>query len=259
MKVGKIINNNVISATDLDGTEVVIMGKGIGFQTKHDEEVKENLIEKVFKMDNKNSTNRFTELLKEMPSEHFEVSNEVIEYAKSILGKKLNQNIYITLTDHINFAIERYKQGLLFENPLLWEVKKFYPTEYLIGEYAIALIERKLQVKLQTDEAASVALHIVNAEYNTAMNETMNLTLLIKDVIGIVRDFMNQELDEESLYYMRFMTHLKFLSQRMFAGETHECNKEDQLTQMVINLYEAEYHCSQKIGSYIKEKYGYAI
>lgn len=257
MKVGKVINNNVIAAIDLDGREVVVMGKGIGFQTKKDDYIPEELIEKVFKMDSINSSARFTELLKEMPMEHFNISNEIIEYAKSTLGKRMNQNIYITLTDHINFAIERYKQGMIFSNPLLWEVKRFYPSEYLIGEYAIALIERRVKVKLQVDEAASVALHIVNAEYNTAMNETMNITLLIKEVLEIVKEFMGKELDEESLYYSRFVTHLKFLSQRMFIGKMYNCDADDQLTDMITSLYRTEFLCSQKIGEYIKDKYGY--
>ena len=30
MKIEKIINNNVVSALDADGTEIVVMGKGIG-------------------------------------------------------------------------------------------------------------------------------------------------------------------------------------------------------------------------------------
>lgn len=257
MKVVKVINNNVLSVVDMDGNEMVVMGKGIGFQTKKDDLIDESRVEKIFKMDSKNSFDRLAELLKGMPMEHFHVSNEIIDYAKSTLGKRLNENIYITLTDHINFAIERYKQGMIFSNPLLWEVKKFYPSEYLIGEFAIALIARRLHVDLQVDEAASVALHIVNAEYNTAMNETMNITLLIKDVLKIVKEFMGKELDEESLYYSRFMTHLKFLSQRMFSGEMHADDENDQLTEMITSLYQEEFACSQKIGAYIKNKYGY--
>ena len=41
--------------------------------------------------------------------------------------------------------------------------------EYLIGEYAIAMIERKIGVTLPVDEAGFIALHIVNAEYNLSL------------------------------------------------------------------------------------------
>ena len=125
MKIVKAINNNVVCALDQNGQEILAMGKGIGFKAKEGQELKNESIEKIFKIENQKSVSQFSELLKNLPMEHFNVSNEIIEYAKDTIGKKLNQNIYITLTDHINFAIERFRNGMLFQNPLLWEVKKF--------------------------------------------------------------------------------------------------------------------------------------
>lgn len=258
MKIIKAINNNVVCAFDEDGQEILVMGKGIGFKAKEGQTIPDGLVEKVFKMDNQKSVNQFSELLKNLPMEHFSVSNEIIEYAKDTLGKKMNQNIYITLTDHINFAIERFGQGMVFQNPLLWEVKKFYPSEYLIGEYAIALIERRLNVKLNVDEAASIALHVVNAEYNTAMNETMHITMMIKDVLVIIKEFLTNDLDEESLYYSRFITHLKFLSQRIFTQETLQ-GEDEKLIEIVTSLYPEEYECSKKIAAYITNTYGQVV
>ena len=146
MNIERIINNNVVSARDLEGREVVIMGKGIGFKRKPGNIVPEDLIEKIFYMDSQRAVDKFKELLITIPLEHIQVTNEIVEYAKRVLNKKLNQNIYITLTDHINFAIERFNQGMMFQNPLLWEVKNFYRQEYLIGEYAVALIRKELKV-----------------------------------------------------------------------------------------------------------------
>ncbi len=258
MKIIKAINNNVVCAFDEDGQEILVMGKGIGFKAKEGQTIPDGLVEKVFKMDNQKSVNQFSELLKNLPMEHFNVSNEIIEYAKDTLGKKMNQNIYITLTDHINFAIERFGQGMVFQNPLLWEVKKFYPSEYLIGEYAIALIERRLNVLLNVDEAASIALHVVNAEYNTAMNETMHITMMIKDVLVIIKEFLTNDLDEESLYYSRFITHLKFLSQRIFTREALQ-GEDEKLIEIVTSLYPEEFECSKKIATYISDTYGQVV
>ncbi len=52
---------------------------------------------------------------------------------------------------------------MLFGNPLLREVRTFYREEYLIGTFALDLIERRLGIAFPADEAASIALHIVNA------------------------------------------------------------------------------------------------
>ena len=45
-----------------------------------------------------------------MPKEYIDTSTEIIDNIKSKLDKKLNDNIYITLTDHLSFAIERKKR-----------------------------------------------------------------------------------------------------------------------------------------------------
>ena len=39
MVIDKIINNNIVSAFDETGLEVVIMGRGIGFQMKRGQKV----------------------------------------------------------------------------------------------------------------------------------------------------------------------------------------------------------------------------
>ena len=66
-----------------------------------------------------------------------QLTSDIITYAKKNLNVQLNQSIYITLTDHINFAIQRQAQGIQLKNALLWEIKKFYHQEYLMGKYAI--------------------------------------------------------------------------------------------------------------------------
>lgn len=254
MKITKVINNNVVCAFNEVNKEVVIMGKGLGFKAKEGMEIDELKIEKIFVMDSKSSIEKFKQLLENLPMEHFNVSNEIITYAKDILGVKINPNIYITLADHINFAVYRFKNGIQFSNPLLWEVKQFYKSEYLIGEYAVGLIEKKLGIRMNEDEAANIALHIVNAEYNTEMKDAMKFTNLIADVLRIVEEFYKIELDENNLHYSRFITHLKFFCQRLFTNDLLK-NNEDPLAEMIISSYPVEYNCSLKIKDYIEEKY----
>ncbi|MEF9990869.1 MAG: PRD domain-containing protein [Romboutsia sp.] len=254
MKITKIINNNVVCACDANNKEIVIMGKGIGFNSKEGQLVKKSKVEKIFKAESQSIINKLKELLEKLPMEHVKVSYEIISYAKRTLGKRLNQNIYITLTDHISFAVHRYKNNMQFENPLLWEVKQFYKSEYLIGEYAIDLIKTRLGVTMTEDEAANIALHIVNAEYNTDIKDAMKITTLIGDILKIVTDFYKAELDEESLHYSRLITHLKFLSQRLFMNELLQ-NTDDVLVDAIIKAYPKEYECSLRIKKYIEEKY----
>ena len=51
MIIEKVINNNVITAVDDSGQELVLMGKGIGFQAKAGQSITEDRIEKKFVRD----------------------------------------------------------------------------------------------------------------------------------------------------------------------------------------------------------------
>lgn len=258
MKIDKIINNNIVSAIEADGKEVVIMGRGLGFGMKPGKEIPEGKIEKVFRLDSQNSTDKFKELLANLPLEHIQASTEIINYAKSVLNRRLNQSIYITLTDHINFAIERFKEKMMFTNPLLNEIKTFYKEEYLICEYAVALIERRIGITLPVDEAGFIALHIVNAEYNTAMRDTIDITTLIQNVVKIVKEYFSMDLDETSLNYQRFVTHLRFLAQRIIGGEM--LNSENpEFNQLISQMYPEEYACSLKLKDYIQVTYHHDV
>lgn len=258
MKVLKPINNNIVSALDENGNEIVVMGRGIGFKAKENTEIPHDAIEKVFRMDSQNATDRLKQLLAGVPLEHIQVSDEVIAFAKKALGTRLSKTIYITLTDHINFAVERFHNGQLFQNALLTEVRRFYHQEYMIGEYALDLISEKLKIRLPPDEAATIALHIVNAEYDVSIGETVNMTKLIMDIVNIVKASLPVRLDENTLYYERFVTHVKFLAQRIFQNDLLDsCDR--QFTEAICGLYPAEYACARRIGAFIETEYRHKI
>ena len=258
MVIQKVINNNVISAYDVNQQEVVIMGKGIGFKAHTGERIDESKIEKVFRIENENLSRQFQELLENIPLEHMQLTSDIISYAIKNLNVQLNQNIYITLTDHINFAIQRQSQGIQLKNALLWETKKFYHQEYLMGKYAVDLLNEKLGTEFTEDEAGFIALHFVNAEYNTTINDTFEMTNMIQKILELVRLEMGIEFDEESLHYERFITHLKFLVQRLYR---HELLKDEEIefARMMENKYPKEYECSNHIAEYIEKEYGSKI
>ena len=258
MKIVKVINNNIVSTCDEDGREIVVMGRGIGFKAREGSVIDQEKIEKVFRLDSQNTMDRFKEMLVNLPMEHVQISAEIISYAKSVLNRPINPNVYITLTAHINSALERFKQKMMFSNPLIREVKAFYNEEYLIGEYAIAMIERDLGVKLSVDEAASIALHIVNAEYDGPMGDTIKITNLIQQVLEVVKEYFQVELDKQSLYYERFITHLRFLAQRVFTGERMELDNLE-FQEMIDRMYPEEYACSQKVKALIQREYGHEV
>lgn len=230
MVIDKIINNNIVSAFDEKGLEVVIMGRGIGFQMKRGQEVPAEKIEKVFRIKSQSIAEQLKELLAKMPLEQVQISNEIISYAKKTMKLKLNQSIYVTLTDHISFAISRCKKGIHLENALLWEIKRFYPQEFELGRYAVELVKKRLNVEMPEDEAGFIALHFVNAEYGTDIRDAVRFPNQMKEILGIVADELGIEMDEGSLHYERFLTHVKFLLQRIYRKELLE-EEENEITE----------------------------
>ena len=53
--VQRLLNNNVVVAVDADGRERVLMGRGIGFQLKHEGRVDPAKVEKTFVLDRKST------------------------------------------------------------------------------------------------------------------------------------------------------------------------------------------------------------
>lgn len=215
MEIIKVLNNNFVSAIDEQGKEIVAMGKGIGFRYKTGEKVPAESVEKIFYIGDSKQTEKFQELVEKLPVEHMRLAVEIIDYAKEFCGKSLNDGIYLTLTDHISFSIRRYQENMVFSNPLLWEVKQFYRSEYLIGDYAVKLLRERTGIPFREDEAASIALHIVNAEYNTGISETMRITTMIHEILNVVKENFQFEVDEDSIHYSRFVSHVKFLCKRI--------------------------------------------
>lgn len=258
MTIEKVINNNVVTAIDESNQEVVLMGKGIGFQAKAGNLIQKEKIEKKFVLSDKMELGKFEEVVSSIPMEHLDVCVEIINYAVEILGKRLSSSIYISLTDHINFALERYKTGIIFDNPLAQEVKSFYRSEYLVGEYAVRMIENKLNVQLPQDEAASIAMHFLNAEYCTGMSDTMHMTSVIRDALHIVEESLKIKLDDTEMTCARFSAHLKFMAFRLLHGE-QVVPQEEEYNNLIISLYPDAYFIANKIATYAKEKYNYSM
>ena len=109
MNVTKVINNNIVISENDDQQELVVMGKGLGFKQKPGDLIDEAKIEKVYLSTQEWNVTKLTQLLSSIPIEQIQVANEIISFAKVSLGKKLSENLFLTLTDHINYAIERYQ------------------------------------------------------------------------------------------------------------------------------------------------------
>lgn len=256
MIIKKIFNNNAVVAKDSSNREIVVMGCGIAFKKSVGEYLDDDKIEKTFILKEKQASERFKLLLEDVPTEQVSLCYDIIEYAKNILDAKLNDYIYVTLTDHISNALKLQKDGLNRSNALIWEVKKFYPKEFAVGIKAIEFIESELGVRLPEDEAGNIALHLINAQINKSYDNVENVakqTKMIKDILNIVKYSYNVSINEESLSYERFVTHLRFFFQRLSKNEKIETQNDDFLLEQIKEKYKDAYECMLKIEKYLNK------
>ena len=255
MVIKKIFNNNTLLAKNTEKSEFVVMGCGIAFKKKVGEEVDKSLIEKTFILKQKDASDKFKLLLEDIPTEHVSLCYDIIEYAKNILGVELSDYIYVTLTDHISYALKLFEEGLNRPNALIWEIKKFYPKEFTVGLKALDFIEDEIGKRLPEDEAGNITLHLINAQINNSGNKVEDIakqTKMIQDILNIIKYTYNIELDQKSLNYERFVTHLRFFFQRLNKNQSTEA-EDDFLLKQVKVKYKKAYECMLKIQSYLEK------
>ena len=258
MRIKKVINNNILCAVDDHGNELIVTGRGIGFQRQRGEIIDPATVERTYRMEEKTGQRKLVELVEKIPIEHLTLTENLIEHIKSQIPQKLNETLLVTLADHISFAIARKEQGIEFSNPLKGAIMCYYPTEYHLGQYCLKVIRDHLGVALHQDEAAFIALHIVNAELNTNMSEMYDITKLIEGTISVVEYFYQKQFDRESLDFNRFVVHLRYFAQRLFQGkilEDAQGEQDEVFRQLIIKNCKEHFKCAQCVAEYIRNTY----
>ena len=256
MRIDRILNNNVVIIKDENGEEQVVCGKGIAYKKKAGDLLSEKLINKVFVLKDTAQKQHFQEIISEIPVEYIQITTEIVEMLTQTLERKLNEAIYISLSDHIYMAITRYLAGVVVKNSMLWDIKRFYEKEYQAAKKVWKMINQTFKVELPEDEIGFITLHIVNAEMdNENLKQTMEVTKLMQEISNIVRYYFSVEFNTESVYYYRFITHLKFFAQRLLTDKEYEDDQDNELFNTIRQKYRTSYKCVEKIAEFISRKY----
>lgn len=260
MKIFKILNNNVAVVLDEKSREKIVMGRGICFKKKPGEDICPEAVEKTFFLPAAEAHNKFQALIGDIPMEHIVVGEEIITEARSRLGEKLNDMIYISLIDHVHTSIIRYLDGITVKNVLLWDIRRFYQDEFQLGLWALDLIEKTCKVRLPEDEAGFIALHLANAQMNEeTMHNMYEITRIMQEIVNIVKYTFHMEFNEDDVFYYRFITHLKFFAQRLVEHRIYGEEEHDDLWEVIRMKYPEAYRCTEKITQFMAKKYEYQI
>lgn len=256
MVTNKVFNNNAVATVYPDGREAILVGAGIGFGRRPGDKVNKNKIEKVYFIQNDLQT-RFLQLLKNARPDALQAAEEILAHAQS-QGLALNNQLILSLTDHICFALERQEQGISLPYLMMTETRMLYPKEFEIGRWSLGKIHQLCGAELPAYEAGYIALQLASAvmsrdEVYSGLKLTNGVTEIIKETYGI-------ELDSDNLDIIRLTTHLKFLSQRIsqHAQWKEDADMED-VYRLLLRKHSKHHECITRISDFIRNHFSYDL
>ena len=149
MRIVKKLNSNLAICVDGEGKELIAVGKGIGFPKTPYELEDLNLITRTFY----DIDPKYIELFNEIPETVIHFTAKLVDIARNELDYELNPNLVVTMADHINFCNQRTKKEVYVQVPLIYEVEQSFPSEAILGRYAVMQIERRFLIRLNQNEA----------------------------------------------------------------------------------------------------------
>lgn len=258
MIIQKVLNNNAVLTTDEAGANIIVCGRGIAFKKRAGDELADHPDNQVYTLKAGKLDERFQQILADIPLESLQLAEKIIQYGNDRLNKRLSESLTISLADHLFTTLARHEEGIQLTNVMLWDIRRFYPEEFAVGLRALAFIKEATGYELPEDEAGFIAIHFVNAGMDNDLKDTIESTKLMQDITNIVRYHFNLEFDKEDAHYNRFITHLKFFTQRILQGNIYE-DGADELSQLIQHKYPSAAGCVTRIEELINKKYDYPL
>lgn len=215
MKILRVFNNNVVLARQGD-REVIVTGRGIGFQAKQGQQVDADKIGKVFVPADGRDPDHLAAMLAEIPGRYIRIVTESLAESGVEAERQEKLTLVVALADHISAAIDRAQHGNFIEYPLKAEVQHLYAEDFALAGRLFAAVNARLDVPLPEQEVVALTLHLVNAGFTSGdLSYTYTMTGLIQQILSIVGGFYKRELDTSEVSVGRFITHLRYLFVRL--------------------------------------------
>ena len=255
MNANKVFNNNAVAVVYPDGREAILVGSGIGFGRRPGDRVDERKIEKIYFIQDDLQT-RFLQLLKNTRPDALQAAEDILTYARD-QGLALKNQLILSLTDHICFALERQEQGISLPYLMMSETRLLYPREFGIGCWALSKIRELCGIRLPDYEAGYIALHLASAEMSR--DDVYNSLKLVNGVTEIIKETYGIRLNPDNLDTIRLTTHLKFLSQRISQRAQWNDDDMDDIYQLLLRKHEKNLMCITRISDFIRNHFSYEL
>lgn len=252
--VQRVLSNNAVIANTVNGQDVILLGKGMGFGRKTGDLLTNPKYEKIYVVPAGVAEQQALNLIEQVDPAVIRITEEIIELAKHRLGQALHPRVYVALTDHINFTLIRLAQGMEIKNPFISEIEALYPDEFQVAQQGAGLLAEKLQVIIPREEIGFIALHLHAARHNRSVSESLKYSQIINKVLQHIEKKTGSLQEQGSLNYTRLLTHLQSCIHRLVTLTTIENPFVEQLKRDFAESYELACQVGEMIGQELKLK-----
>lgn len=257
MRAVRSINNNIAFCVDSQGNEVIAMGKGIGFGEMPKEVSLDDITHTYYDVDTMSLQG-----IGDIPQDVMELAVSVAERAMNELPYQLSPNLVFTLADHLSFIIKRTREDIYVSMPLAYDVEQSYPDEYRIARQTVRRMRRTWHLPLRENEAAGIALNIINAQVSSCSAQHGERTRadeeMLEDITEIVENEFGITINRSSFVFSRYATHMNYLFRRLHEGKSLSGSHLD-LYEDVRKDYPQVETCVNKIVAHVQEEWGCPI
>lgn len=292
MEVLRVFNNNVVLARSPAGREVILTGRGVGFQKRPGDAIAPAQIARIFVPADEHDPDHLANLLLDIPPEAVQLVSHALPAAHIEQTAADNPALVIALADHVALAITRARQGKRLEYPLAAEVRHLYPAEYAQGVQLVASINAQLAahpeafsaaaahsagaaaapaaaarpgaaaapVALPDSEAVALTLHLVNAGFSKGnLAYTYQMTGVIQQMLAVLESACTASLADSSANVGRFVTHLRYLFVRIAQHQQLSEPSMSKISRAIEAAYPQAMALAAKLAAIIEMRFDTAL
>lgn len=257
--IHRVLSNNAVQVSgEKTGAELILMGKGLGFGAKTGMSISpaDTRIEKRFTLDDPQAQKHYQVLLEQVDSKVLDVSQDIIALISQEFGtEELNEQVFIALPSHIQFALHRLNSHMEIVNPFLYEIQALHSREFALAKKASELISNSFQIEVPETEVGFLAMHIQSAVCHISLGNIVKLTHLIQETVHLIESETGIKVPRDSIDYIRLITHLRFALERLLDGKISPNPFAIKLKKTLTS----EYRLAQKIAIHIEERLGLSV
>ncbi|MHB2253025.1 PRD domain-containing protein [Corynebacterium aurimucosum] len=230
MQLLRVFNNNVVLARR-GAEDVIVTGRGIGFQAHPGTEVDPAKVVKVFVPDSGRDPDHMAAMIAGIPGEYVQLVIDAMHSVDMSEALRSKLTLVVAIADHIHGAVNRDNA---VSYPLEAEVRHLYAEDFALAQQLLTAINGGLHKPLAPDEAVAITLHLVNAGFAVGdLSGTYRMTGLIQQILAVIGSHNDTELNSEDISVARFITHLRYLFVRM--AEHQQLDSDDRQVATAIS------------------------